>query len=261
MQSRRKITRRSQRNVTMLIDYNPDETTNVQDVNEREDVRIETSPARIEIANRQFDFVNIRALFESNSSIVRNNSNVSVVKQDQIARTVIEQNEIKPNDTRVFKTETTSKNQKNKDKIGEDAKKDYMNNPHHQKGASDKKDEQTFKDPLHQEGANDKKDEQIIKDHHHKEGANDKKDEQTIKDPYHQEEGANDKKDDQIIKGPLHQEGASDKKDEQTLKDHHHHKEGANDTDTNYDQYEDKQERMFPFNYLKNYWENMKKNK
>ncbi|EOB12847.1 hypothetical protein NBO_359g0006 [Nosema bombycis CQ1] len=225
MQSRRKITRRNQRNVTILIDYNPEEIINVQDVNEGEDVRIETSPARIEIADRQFDFVNIRALFESNSSIVRNNSNVSVVKQDQIARTVIEQNEIKPNDTGVFKTETTSKNHKNKDKIGEDAKKDYMNNSHHQKGA------------------------------------NDKKDEQTIKDPYHQEEGANDKKDDQIIKGPLHQEGASDKKDEQTLKDHHHHKEGANDTDTNYDQYEDKQERMFPFNYLKNYWENMKKNK
>jgi hypothetical protein len=204
----------------MLIDYNPEETINEQDVNEGEDVRIRTSPARIEIANRQFDFVNIRALFESNSSIVRNNSNVSVVKQDQIARTVIEQNGIKPNDTRVFKTETTSK--KNKDKIDKDAKKDYINNPHHQEGANDKKYDQTIKDPHHQEGANDKKDDQIIKNPHHQEGANDKKDEQILKDP--------------------------------------HHQEGANDTDTNYDQHEDKQERMFPFNYLKNYWENIKKN-
>jgi hypothetical protein len=220
----------------MLIDYNPEETNNVQDVNEREDVRIETSPARIEIADRQFDFVNIRALFESNSSIVRNNSNVSVVKQDQIDRTVIEQNEIKPIDTRVFKTETTSK--KNKDNIGEDAKKDYMNNFHRQKGANDKKYDQTIKDPNHQEGANDKKYDQTIKDPNHQEGANDKKYEQTIKDPHHQE-------------------GANDKKYEQTLKNHQ--KDGANDTDTNYDQYEDKQERMFPFNYLKNFWENMKK--
>jgi hypothetical protein len=225
----------------MLIDYNPEETINVEDVNKSEDVRIETSPARIEIADRQFDFVNIRALFESNSSIVQNNSNVSVVKQDQIARTVIEQNEIKPNGTRVFKTKTTSKNQKTKENIGEDAKKDYMNNSHHQKGANDKNDEQTINDPLHQEGASDKKDEQTVKGSHHQEGANDKKDEQTIQDSHHQE-------------------GANDKKDEQTLKDHHH-KEGAYDTDTNYDQHEDKQERMFPFNYLKNYWKNIKKNK
>ncbi|EOB15204.1 hypothetical protein NBO_7g0022 [Nosema bombycis CQ1] len=182
----------------MLINYNPDETNTVQDVNERKDVRIETtietSPARIQIADRQFDFVNIRALFENNSSIVRNNSNILVVKQEQIAETVIEQNEIKQNNARILKTETTIKKQKNKD-----AKKDHTNDSHHQKTVIMHKDGQTISDNHHKEAVINKKDEQTINDSHHQKTVINNKDKQTIKDNHHKEAVFNNK-DKQTIK-------------------------------------------------------------